>query len=168
MALQKWLESVAPGERTFVRPSRRGSDRADLVLPGRKRESWMLNVLLDTSGSMTGEIPRALGAIAEFCDALSVDSIRLVQCDAEIKADTILSPDELAAYQISGFGGSDLSPAMLALAEDPRVTAAVVVTDGDIGYPAEEMPYAVLWVLPTTGTFSPGYGVVVTMDGGPQ
>jgi hypothetical protein len=57
---------------------------------------------------------------------------------------------------------------MLALAEDPRVTAAVVVTDGDIGYPAEEMPYAVLWVLPTTGTFSPGYGVVVTMDGGPQ
>jgi predicted metal-dependent peptidase len=168
MALQKWLESVAPGERTFLRPSRRGSDRADLVLPGRKRESWMLNVLLDTSGSMTGEIPRALGAIAEFCDALSVDSIRLVQCDAEIKADTILSPDELAAYQISGFGGSDLSPAMLALAEDPRVTAAVVVTDGDISYPAEEMPYAVLWVLPTTGTFSPRYGVVVTMDGDPQ
>ena len=168
MALQKWLESVAPGERTFMRPSRRGSNRADVVLPGRKRESWMLNVLLDTSGSMTGEIPRALGAIAEFCDALSVDSIRLVQCDAEIKADTILSPDELAAYQISGFGGSDLSPAMLALAEDPRVTAAVVVTDGDISYPAEEMPYAVLWVLPTTGAFSPRYGVVVTMDGGPQ
>ena len=132
MALQKWLESVAPGERTFLRPSRRGSDRSDLVLPGRKRESWMLNVLLDTSGSMTGEIPRALGAIAEFCEALAVDCIRMVQCDAEIKSDTVLSPDELAAYEVSGFGGSNLSPAMLALADDPRVTAAVVVTDGDI------------------------------------
>ncbi len=128
----------------------------------------MLNVLLDTSGSMTGEIPRALGAIAEFCDALAVDSIRLVQCDAEVKADTILSPDELAAYQISGFGGSDLSPAMLVLADDPRVTAAVIVTDGDIGYPSEEMPYSVLWVLPTAASFSPRYGVVVTMDGGPR
>ena len=38
MALQRWMESVAPGERTFARPSRRGAERADVVLPGRKRE----------------------------------------------------------------------------------------------------------------------------------
>ncbi len=168
MALQKWLESVAPGERTFVRPSRRGQDCGDAILPGRKRESWMLNVLLDTSGSMTSEIPRALGAIAEFCEAMAVDAIRMVQCDVAITADAILTPDELAAFQVSGFGGSDLSPAMLALADDPRVTAAVIVTDGDIEYPREEMPYRVLWVLPTRGRFSPPYGVVVSMDGEPQ
>ena len=142
MALQKWLESVAPGERTFVRPSAaRRRTRSDVVLPGRKRESWMLNVLLDTSGSMTSEIPRALGAIAEFCDAMAVDCIRVVQCDVEITADAIVTPDELATFQVSGFGGSDLSPAMLALADDPRVTAAVIVTDGDIAYPREAMPY---------------------------
>jgi hypothetical protein len=34
VALQRWMESVAPGERTFARPSRRGADRADVVLPG--------------------------------------------------------------------------------------------------------------------------------------
>ncbi len=112
-----------------------------MVLPGRKRESWMLNVLLDTSGSMTDEIPRALGAIAEFCDAMGVDCIRVVQCDTEITADAIVTPDELATFEVSGFGGSDLTPAMLALADDPRVTAAVIVTDGDIEYPREEMPY---------------------------
>ena len=86
----------------------------------------------------------------------------------EIKSDTILSPDELAAYQVSGFGGSDLSPAMLALADDPRVTAAVIVTDGDIEYPIEEMPYRVLWVLPARGSFAPRYGVVISMEGEPQ
>ena len=42
---------------------------ATWCMPGRKRQSWMLNVVLDTSGSMTDEIPRALGAIADFCDA---------------------------------------------------------------------------------------------------
>ena len=168
MALQKWLESVAPGERTFLRPSRRNVGQDDLVLPGRKRESWMLNVLLDTSGSMTNEIPRALGAIADFCDMLAVDCIRIVQCDSEIKADTVLSPSELAAYQVSGFGGSNLSPAMLALADDPRVTAAVIVTDGDIEYPSEEMPYSVLWVLPTRGSFHPRYGLAITMEGDRQ
>ena len=168
VALQKWLESVAPGERTFVRPSRRSVERSDLVLPGRKRESWMLNVLLDTSGSMTSEIPRALGAIAEFCDLLAVDCIRMVQCDSEIKSDTVLSPDELAVYQVSGFGGSNLSPAMRALADDPRVSAAVIVTDGDIEYPTEDMPYRVLWVLPVRGSFAPRYGMVITMEGEPQ
>jgi predicted metal-dependent peptidase len=168
MALQKWLESVAPGERTFTRPSRRGADCDDVVLPGRRRETWMLNVVLDTSGSMTDEIPRALGAIADFCEAVGVDQIRLIQCDAAVTSDEVLAPDDLAAYPVSGFGGSDLTPGMLALADDPRVTAAVIVTDGDIAFPAEAMPYGVLWVLPANGnpSFQPSYGHLIAMQGG--
>jgi predicted metal-dependent peptidase len=168
-ALQKWLESVAPGERTYLRPARRESGRADVVLPGRKRESWMLNVVLDTSGSMTDVLPRALGAIAHFCDAVSVDNIRVVQCDSDVTADDVLSAQELSSFQATGFGGSDLSPAMRMLAEDPRVTAVLVVTDGDIAYPPEEMPYRVLWVLaPGHGNFRPRYGHAIAMTGAGQ
>jgi predicted metal-dependent peptidase len=128
----------------------------------------MLNVVLDTSGSMTEEIPRALGAIADFCDAVSVDEIRVVQCDTAVTSDDAVSPSELSGYRVSGFGGSDLSPALLTLAVDPLVTACIVVTDGDIAYPPTEMPYAVLWVLPGTGDpgFRPPYGHVVTMQQG--
>ncbi len=167
-ALQKWIESVAPGERTYLRPSRREVAGGDVVLAGRKRESWMLNVVLDTSGSMSDEISPALGAIADFCEQLSVDEIRLVQCDADVTGDEVLSPEALANYQVSGFGGSNLSPAMRTLAEDGRVTAAVVITDGDIEYPQEEMPYDVLWVV-TSGasmSFNPPYGRIVRMQGG--
>ena len=164
LALQTWLESVAPGERTFARASRRGNDRNDVVMPGRKRHSWMLNVVLDTSGSMSDEIPFALGAIADFCDATGVDEIRLVQCDTVVTSDEILSPSELADYQVSGYGGSDLTPALLALAKDHRVSAAVVITDGDIGYPSEPVSYAVLWALPhSRAAFQPPYGRVITM-----
>jgi predicted metal-dependent peptidase len=164
-ALQRWLESVAPGERTFTRPSRRDSGRTDVVLPGRKREGWILNVVLDTSGSMTEEIPRALGAIADCCDALGVDQVRLVQCDAALTADRFVSPEELAEQEISGGGGSDLSPALRHLADDPRVEAAIVLTDGEIAYPEEAMPYGVLWVLPPHGSssFQPPYGSVIVM-----
>jgi predicted metal-dependent peptidase len=159
------MESVAPGERTFTRPSRRGAERTDVVLPGRRRESWMLNVVLDTSGSMTDEIPKVLGAVADFCDAVAVDEIRVVQCDTAVTSDAVLSPAELASYRVSGFGGSDLTPAMLALADDPRVTACLIVTDGDIAYPADEMPYGVLWVVPAhSAGFRPPYGHVVTMQ----
>lgn len=166
-ALQKWIESSSPGERTFTRPSRRGADRNDVVIPGRKRESWLLNVVLDTSGSMTEEIPLALGAIADFCDAAGVDQIRIIQCDTTVTSDDTVSPEELTTFAVSGFGGSDLSPAMLMLAEDPQVTATVIVTDGEIAFPAAPMPYGVLWVLPARNAmnFSPSYGRVIAMDG---
>jgi predicted metal-dependent peptidase len=166
LALQRWLESVAPGERTFARPARRSAPQADVVLPGRRREGWILNVVLDTSGSMTAEIPRALGAIAGFCDAVAVDQVRLLQCDAAVTSDEMLSPLELAEREIAGYGGSDLSPAMLRLADEPHVRAAVVITDGDIAYPAEPMPYNVLWVLPARNAarFDPPYGRVVAVD----
>jgi len=166
LALQRWLESVAPGGRTFTRPARRIAPQADVVLPGRRRAGWMLNVVLDTSGSMTAEIPRALGAIAGFCDAVAVDQVRLLQCDAAVTADELLSPPELAEREVAGYGGSDLSPAMLRLADEPHVRAAVVITDGDIAYPPAPMPYDVLWVLPArdAARFTPPYGRVVAMD----
>jgi len=165
MALQRWLESVAPGPRTFVRPSRRGAARTDVVLPGRRREGWILNVVLDTSGSMTDELPRALGAIADFCDAAAVDQIRLVQCDTAVTSDRFLTPDELARHEITGYGGSDLSPALRHLADDVRVEAVVVLTDGEVMYPPEPMPYSVLWVLPALAPpgFQPPYGAVIAM-----
>ena len=90
--------------------------------------------------------------------------MRVDEIDARTASDEVLSPSELADYQVSGYGGSDLTPALLTLAEDSRVTAAVVITDGDIGYPSDSVPYAVLWVLPrSTASFQPSYGRVITM-----
>ncbi len=169
LALQRWLESVAPGARSYARPSRRGADRRDVVLPGHKREGWTLHVVLDTSGSMVEELPRALGAIADFCEAMGVEQVHLIQCDTEVGSDEVLAPAELARWQVTGYGGSNLSPALLRLAEDREVGAAIVLTDGDIEYPEEPMPYSVLWVLPAwkrPEEFTPRYGKVIGMTHG--
>jgi predicted metal-dependent peptidase len=169
LALQRWLEAVAPGERTFTRASRRGEAVGrDVVLPGRRRQGWLLNIVLDTSASMSDALPRALGAIAGFCDAVGVDQVRLVQCDAEVTSDEWLPPDALASLAISGYGGSDLSPALAHLADDPLTRAVVVITDGEILYPQAPLPYDVLWVLLPSGSagsrFNPPYGRVVAME----
>jgi predicted metal-dependent peptidase len=166
LALQRWLESVAPSDRSYARPSRRGADRTDVVLPGRKREGWTLHIVLDTSGSMADEVPRALGAIADFCEAVGVDQVHLVQCDTEVGSDEVLTPAEVSRWQVTGYGGSDLAPAMLRLADDPEVAAALVVTDGEIDYAEEPVPYNVLWVLPPwkeQQEFTPRYGKVIAM-----
>lgn len=165
VALQRWIEGVSPGERTYMRASRRGAERTDLVLPGRHRYSLMLNVILDTSGSMSDEIPFALGAIADFCEATGIDEIRVIQCDTTVTSDEVLSPGELAEYEIKGYGGSDLCPAIEALGEDARVTAAIVITDGDITFPAAAPVFSILWAVPGGATsFAPPYGRVITMQ----
>jgi len=166
LALQRWIEAVAPGGRTFSRPSRREAAQADVVLPGRRREGWILNIVLDTSGSMTDEIPRALGTLGEFCEAVGVDQVRLVQCDAEVTSDELLDPHDLTERHIEGYGGSDLSPALRRLSEDQHVRAVVVITDGDIAYPPEPMPFELLWLVPagSGSAFNPPYGRVVSMQ----
>ena len=164
LALQRWMEATAPGARTYMRASRRGGDRTDIVLAGRKREGWTLNIVLDTSGSMYDELARVLGAIASFCESVNVDSVRLLQCDVEVTEDAMVTPEQLNNYRITGLGGSDMSPAMLRLADDPEVEAVIVLTDGLIYHPPQAMPYNVLWVLTNCyGQFNPGYGQVIEL-----
>lgn len=169
LAVQRWLEETSPSGRSYARASRRDGGRTDVVLPGRSREGSILNIVLDTSGSMAGAISLALGSIQTFADATGLNAIRIIQCDAEVTADEIVSPDQLSDYPVSGFGDSDMSPAMWHLAEDPTVTAVIVITDGGIGFPSEPMPYDVLWAVVSdySSSFTPPYGRVVSMTPNP-
>jgi predicted metal-dependent peptidase len=151
------------GERSFARPSRRGELPGDAIRPGRRREGWLLNLVLDTSGSMQDELPAVLGAIGRYAEAAAVDQVRVIQCDAGITHDACVDPSTLGHFRVAGFGGSDLSPALQRLSDEPLVQAVMVVTDGDIAYPPDAPPYRVLWVLtPGAGSaFQPAYGMVI-------
>lgn len=162
-ALQRWMETTAPGARTYSRPSRRGADRVDCVLPGRTREGWTLHLVLDTSGSMTNVLPQVLGAIAMFCENTGVSDVHILQCDVAVTVDEWIPVEELEHYRIVGYGGSDMSPAMNQLADDPEVTAMIVLTDGCINYPQQEPLCRVLWVLTEDYDFDPPYGEVLKL-----
>ncbi|MCR5165043.1 MAG: VWA-like domain-containing protein [Thermoguttaceae bacterium] len=163
-ALQRWFDSVTPGDRSFAKASRRGAWRTDVVLPGRKREGWTLHIVLDTSGSMTNSLRYALGAIDHFCQNNNVETIHILQCDAEVTQDDWIEVGNLENYQVKGFGGSDMSPAMLRLADDPDVTAVIVLTDGYIDYPEEEPPYVTLWGIVDNGNTDFPYGTAIRIE----
>jgi hypothetical protein len=163
MALQKWIDAVEPGSRSFYRPSRRDAGHSDVILPGRKREGWILHIILDTSGSMTGEFPTVLGTIASFCQSSGVSMVHIIQSDTEVTYNEYIEVEQLYNFKIMGYGGSDMSQAMQSLADDPEVEAAIVLTDGYIEYPYNPAPYNVLWVLTNDRSdFNPTYGSVIT------
>ena len=162
LSMQRWLEDVAPGERTFSRPSRRQGERSDLVMPGRRRDGWTLNLMLDTSGSMWSEIGKLLGIIKGFCEAVGIAQVRILQCGEKLEVDELVEVGKLDAYRILGGHGGDLGPGFARLTDDPEVNAVIVVTDGMILYPATPMPYDVLWALVGDyHAFAPLYGRVL-------
>lgn len=114
---------------------------------------------------MYDTLSRILGVIASFCDSLMIPEIHLLQCDTEVTSDEWLSPEELQNYTIRGMGGSDMTPGMEYLAQDPEVENLIVITDGYIDYPDEAMPYEVLWVLTEEYDFRPAYGKIIQLEG---
>jgi predicted metal-dependent peptidase len=176
-AMQQWLESTAQSVRTYARPSRRGAPsrgvgmqaQYNIVLAGKKREGYTLHIVMDTSGSMWEVLPKALGVISAFCEPMNIETIHIVQCDVDVTSDDWVEPSELSHYPIKGFGGSDMSAAMVQLADDAEVERILIITDGYVEYPNEPMPYDVLWVLTADGDayydgFSPSYGQVIKID----
>lgn len=147
-ALQCWLDAVERGERSYAVAPRRESWMKDMIMPGRKRNfGSTLHIVLDTSGSMCWYLPKALGAIEQFCLTHGVDNVHIMQCDTEITVDSFLEVGKLEEFEAKGFGGSDMSPAMIKMAEDPEVTAILVITDGAIDYPKKSPPYQTIWCI---------------------
>lgn len=163
-AIQRWFDSAVPGTRSFARASRRGVQRSNIVLPGRKREGWTLHIVLDTSGSMSNSLRYALGAIDQFCQNNNVGMIHILQCDTQVTVDQWIETGSLGSFQAKGFGGSDLTPAMMSLAEDPEVKAVLVLTDGHIRYPENEPPYETLWGIVNRGSTNFKYGTAIRID----
>ncbi|MBR2003232.1 MAG: hypothetical protein IJ991_03495 [Thermoguttaceae bacterium] len=93
----------------------------------------------------------------------------MLQCDAQVTSDEYVEVGSLERFEAKGFGGSDMSPAMLKLAEEPDVEAVIVLTDGGIAYPEGPMPYETLWCV-ADGWGNPqfSYGTVVCIDSNGQ
>lgn len=173
--IQTWIDNTLPPQRSWAKASRRTSPEMDVVLPGRLHrtdQKRSITIILDTSGSMEHSFSLLLGMIGSFCSAAGISEVRIIQCDVQVTSDETIVPEKLREYEIRGFGGSDMSPAMMKLSTDPKIHSVLVLTDGYIAYPPKEwIPYRVLWGIFTPsgslydslkdGSFKPDYGTVL-------
>jgi predicted metal-dependent peptidase len=179
--LQRSVAMLARHGRSFLRPSRRMSALAgesgewpDVVaMPGRRVvPAGRLVAVIDTSASIdSGVLARFFGAVASVATAEGFDEVRVVQADAEVTRDEVLSAAELLfkEVEITGRGGTDFEPALRMLAFESRRTAerftVVYLTDLDGRFPAASQvsPLEVLWAVPGKPRVAPPFGRVLEM-----
>jgi len=140
-------------------------------MPGhRVVPAGQLVAIVDTSASIDeSAVSIALGAIAAAATAESVDEVRLMQADAEITSDEVVSPADLLTRKIPirGRGGTSFAPALTKLAAEARRErerfTAIYLTDLDGAFPPKKAVQGleILWV--TTVVRPVPFGRVVKM-----
>jgi predicted metal-dependent peptidase len=94
---------------------------------GKRKNAIVFDVILDTSGSMTDDIPKVLGTILRDGIVCNV-----IQIDTKVQSDTLISsPKDLKLIVLKGFGGTVLQPAIdYIVAKKQQKRPCVIMTDG--------------------------------------
>ncbi len=108
--------------KTIVKPNR----RQIMGLKGNRKVKTKINVLLDTSGSMSGLFSRVL----EYVYRNDIE-INLIESDTEVKwVQTLKSRKAIESIPIHGLGGTILQPGVNMIAEKFNQFSTVILTDG--------------------------------------
>lgn len=165
---------LARATNTFVRGRvqsdwRRLSRRSESIgvrLPGRVEPKPRVACVLDTSGSMWRDGSRVLSEAMGIVNAAGA-AVDMLSCDTA--AGRVVAVNRLQDLRsaLTGGGGTDLQPAIDALAPVDRYAAIIVFTDGYL--PPVTVPHGprVIWALTETGEQQPWMqGAIVRLRGG--
>ena len=139
--LSQFVTSCFGDRRQWLPPQRR-SVWSGLYFQSRRGEKINVSVVVDTSGSCTGDIPKFLSELVGLLNTFGRYELTLVQCDAKVQDVTVYDDsnpfplENVEEIEWKGFGGSDLNPAFKELSKLPESPACnIVFTDGYIDCP---------------------------------
>lgn len=116
------LKGGSTKEKTFRKVNRKQIHG----LKGKIKNSSMLNVVLDVSGSMSGSFEEVLSYVFK-----KKTHLNLIQIDTEVTSvDNKINSDSLESIKLSGFGGTDMQEAFDLIAKDYNNYNTVLLTDG--------------------------------------
>jgi len=148
--LAHYVSNIARDDYSYARPSTRRGDPA--VYPSLRSAQVNVTVVLDVSGSVTGE------ELAEFVSELDAIKaqlrarILLHACDAKLAEDGpwLFEPwEELRLpREFTGGGGTDFRPVFDWLAtQDQAPDLLIYFTDAQGEFPAQEPQFPVMWLV---------------------
>jgi len=155
--LSRFLGSVLTREDYSYRRVNRRNQNADVLLPSLSGTRANVAIVIDTSGSMTGEpLKEMVSEMVQVVEELRTTSIFL-SCDAAVHNE-VDEPSSIGDLldNLDGGGGSDFTPAFDKLEELNFKGPAIFCTDGWITVPPEPpLGIDVMWLLPTNSSQEP-------------
>ena len=149
-ALSQFVTKCLGGEHSWKRCSRHALARGH-YLPGAMDEKIRAALILDTSGSYLGDLPKFLAEFKALVESFGKYEITMIQCDAEVqdvKSYDAETPMDFKNFKVKGGGGSDFRPAFNKLRElGDDFNCVIAFTDSYISVPTYPPPYPTLWVL---------------------
>lgn len=135
----------------------------DLIYPSLAGQALRVAVVIDTSGSVSGEL---IGAFLAEVGGLrrSVPGITGLALYADAAVSSVHDLERLPPPSVTGGGGTSFAPAFAYLERrrfDPD--ALVYLTDGDAEFPKKPR-FPVIWVLPRDAPASQPWGEVVRLE----
>lgn len=116
----------------------------------KKRRVPLIGLVMDTSGSVSDAAIRAFYREIDSIRKVTKTDIELIQCDAEISNNKIISYKEKMVWDVKGRGGTEFIPALEYFDKTKRRPDVVVfftdleVCDNDV--PSEPRAYKIIWV----------------------
>jgi predicted metal-dependent peptidase len=148
--------------RTLARASRR---REEFGVPGvSRRAGAAINVILDTSGSITpGVLEQFFGEIDRISRRARV---HVLQWDWAFQGYDLYRPGDWRSFRVKGRSGTDMAAPFAWLREHRRMAdVQILLTDGYCNWPAPG-PFPLITVVASGGPLrsGPGWGTVIHID----
>lgn len=138
---------------SYMRPSRRASVTGTVVLPALRKPLPTVAVVIDTSGSMYGDLlTDALAEVDGILRAVGLgrDRVHVLACDVQVHS--IQRVTAARQVELFGGGGTNMGNGIHAAVKlRPRPSVIVVLTDGYTPWPAQG-PKAARVVVGLVGT----------------
>jgi predicted metal-dependent peptidase len=144
--LHMFFNSRSKDDYSWMRPNRMFA-HTGIILPSMYSERMgPIDVVIDTSGSITNEILSLFGAeIRAIHSLMRPERTRVIYADAAVNHVDVFSADDMLEFNMHGGGGTDFRPAIQhAIDNDPPV-ALVYLTDMYGSFPQSAPDFPVLW-----------------------
>lgn len=152
--LEQFMTELSAGTdyMTWARPDRRWQSSDEFMPSSRSESMGVLGLVIDTSGSVYGELLSTfLAHMRAMFYAVSPSALHVVECDAEVTSHEIYDADNVAdldaKLNVKGGGGTDMRVALKYFRDNNiKPEAIVVLTDGYTPFP-DALDCPTLWAI---------------------
>ena len=153
--LKQFVTSCYGGSRRWLPPARRYVGMG-LYLQSRRSERLEAVLVVDTSGSTTGDLPQFFSELANLLRTFGNYELTVIHCDCEVQHVEKFSDDRPLPrdyrWESFGHGGTSFVPAFQYVRErGMRPQVFIYLTDGCGDAPETPPAFPVLWVLTADG-----------------